>query len=75
MVASDDRVIVKLKWSKTLQVVKGATPIPLPALKESVVCPRAAWAEYVAALPDVPPSASTPLLLSTVTPRTSQPLN
>ena len=69
VVASDDGVIVKLKWSKTLQAVKGAMPAPLPALKESVVCPRAAWAQYVAALPDILPSASTPLLLSMVTPK------
>ena len=62
-------IVVKIKWSKTLQSVKEATPVPLPALWGSVVCPRSSWSEYVAALPEVPHAASTPLLFPTVAPR------
>ena len=69
IVVLKEGVIIKIKWSKTLQSVKGTTPVPLPALRGSVVCPKSAWNEYVAALPEVPHAASTPLLLSTVTPR------
>ena len=69
IVVLKEGVIIKIKWSKTLQSVKGTTPVPLPALRGSVVCLKSAWNEYVAALPEVPHAASTPLLLSTVTPR------
>ena len=68
VLASKDGVIIKLKWTKTLQSVKGSTPVPLPALSGSPVCPRAAWEEYVDELPWVPCTASTPLLLTTALP-------
>ena len=68
VVASKQGIIIKLKWTKTHQSVKGSTPVPLPALSGSPVCPRVAWEEYTGCLPGVPCSASTPLLLTTVSP-------
>ena len=43
--------------------------MPLPTLRGLVVCPRSSWHWYVAALPEVPHAASTPLLFPTVAPR------
>ena len=68
VVASKQGIIIKLKWTKTHQSVKGSTPVPLPALSGSPVCPRVTWEEYTGCLPSVPCSASTPLLLTTVSP-------
>ena len=66
---SREGIIIKLKWTKTMQSVKGSSPVPLPALLGSSVCPRAVWEEYTTHLPSVSYSSSTPLLLTTSVPR------
>ena len=58
-------IMIDLKWSKTMQAVKGVTPIPLPALDNELVCPVRAWEEYVGHLSHIEPSRLVPLLLST----------
>ena len=68
IIPKKEGVMVLLKWTKTLQAQKGVTPVPLPALPGSILCPLAAWRQYVLALPDVSERASTPLLLSTSEP-------
>ena len=48
----DDGIIVGLKWTKTLQARSGITPVPLPEMGKSVVCPVSAWVQYVRMLPE-----------------------
>ena len=68
IVESEEGIIIKLKWTKTLQAMKGSMPVPLPALKGSLVFPRRAWVEYRGVLSGVTHSSSTPLLLTMVKP-------
>ena len=53
VVPSKHGVIVNLKWTKTLQSVKGSTPVPLAALPGLLVCPKRVWEEYTAELSEV----------------------
>ena len=57
-------IMLILRWSKTLQAESGSTPIPLPAIPDSQLCPVLAWERYVGALPMVREPSSTPLLLA-----------
>ena len=58
-------IMIALKWTKSLQAQKGTTPVPIPALKGSPLCPLQAWEEYTNALPGIEPTPNTPLLLTT----------
>ena len=62
-------VMIYLRWTKTLQSQKGCTPVPLPCLNNSLVCPVRVWNEYSQVFPGHVGSAVTPLLLSTGLPR------
>ena len=58
--------MIALKWTKSLQGQKGTTPVPIPALQGSPLCPLRAWEDYTKTLPGIEPTPSTPLLLTTV---------
>ena len=60
--------MVWLKWTKTLQAVKGSSPVPLPTLGTSPLCPLRVWEEYTGVLPSGKAPGSIPLLLSTTQP-------
>ena len=61
-------IMLLLKWMKTLQSQRGRTPVPLPVLPGSPLCPVKAWGQYSAALQQVKDGATTPLLLATTSP-------
>ena len=67
--ASKAGLIIMLKWTKTLQSLKGSSPVALPALDNACICPVTTWNAYIQHLHKVESSNSTPLLLTTVSPR------
>ena len=65
VIPKKEGIILMLKWTKSLQVQIGATPVPLPALPGSILCPVKAWKSYTDVLPAIVSPRVTPLLLYT----------
>ena len=65
VVPSKHGVMIYLKWTKTLQSQKGCTPVPLPCLLKSIVCPVGVWSEYAQLFLGHVGSAATSMLLTT----------
>ena len=53
VIPKKEGLILMLKWTKSLQVQVGATPVPLSALPGALLCPMEAWRKYSEALPVV----------------------
>ena len=67
--ATDNGVLLQLKWTKTLQDNSSRVLIPLPELGKSELCPLQAWRDYRSRLVDVQLSPDSPLLLTTSRPQ------
>ena len=72
--ASDEGIVISLKWTKTRQHNPHPAAIPMPALDNSILCPLRAWSEYVDLLGGLGLGRDVPLLLSTAAPK-GQPIS